>query len=166
MKAKDQSITRLSLILLLLLVFFVPRGCSLNKVVVGVDREGRSGVFVFQNPSLIEQLKEGELISVGEGLMEKRDYFFWVDYSLQVRSSLKGLIDKGPYYLRARLPGRVYLSNADEIREGQAYWVLSGEKAGKISLKTRAYRYYAIFIFLLALFGISYDYFKSKSLTN
>ncbi len=162
MKTKDQLITRLSLIFLVLLVFFVPRGCSLTKVVVGVDREGRNGVFVFQDPSLIEQFKGRELISVGEGLVEKRDYFFWVDHSFQAGVSLKGLTDNGPYYLRVKLPGRVYLSNADEIREGQTYWVLSGQKVGKISLKTRAYRYYAIFVFLLALLGVSYDYFKSK----
>lgn len=166
MKVKSQSITRLSLILLVFLVFFVPRGCSLTKVVVGVDKEGRSGVFVFHDPSLIDQLKERELISTGEGLVEKRDYLFWVDYSIQVRASLKGLTEKGPYYLRARLPGRVYLSNADEIREGQAYWVLNSEKAGKITLKTRTYRYYAIFGFFLVLLGVLYDYFKSKNLTK
>lgn len=166
MKTKDWLITRLGLALLVLLVFLVPRGCSSTKVIVGVDKDGRSGVFVYQDLSLIEQLRERELISVGEGLIEKKDYLFWIDYSLQVRTSLKSLNDKGPYYLKAQLPGTVYEGNADEIREGKAYWLLTGEKAGSISLRTRAYRYYAIFGFLVALFGISYDYFKSKTLTK
>ncbi len=162
MKNRLISVFNLSWLILLILLLAVPRGCSSTKVVVGVDKTGRSGLFVFQDASLLEKLKARELISAGEGEVTKKDYLFWVDFDFQARAGLKGVTGGGPYYLRLQLPGKIYQSNADQIEDGQAYWVLSSTAGKNLVLKTRAYRYDAILAFFIAIVVISYSYYLKK----
>lgn len=159
-EAKAGSVQILSWALLVLLLLAVPRGCSSVKVVVGVDKDGRSGVFVFQDPSLIQQIRERELFSAGEGLVEKRDYFFWIDYYFKARARVEEEIGGEPLYLELQLPGTVREGNADEIREGKAYWLLNSGRGEDLRLKSRGYRYYVIFACLFAIFSLLFSCFQ------
>jgi len=127
-----------------------------------VDREGRNGIFLYPDPSLIQQLRERQLFYVGEGLIEKKDYFFFVDYFFQAR--VQRVSSQEPYYLKLQLPGKISEGNPDEIREDGAFWVLNAQKAGGLKLKSRAYRYYVILAFLFALSGLLFNYLPRVSL--
>lgn len=91
-----------------------------------------------------------EAIPIGTETITRTDRIFVVYYKVTTTLRAQGTLIKEPAEYRVNVPGTVIKSNADQIADGGAAWIIGDDKDESISHVTRSVRWWLVIFTLIA----------------
>lgn len=155
----------LSLIILLILLILVPRGCTREKIKGGIDQSGNPAVEIAADSSFLGPAIS--VLAVARGEFIKKDFAFVVYYEHKLEMGLSGVPEipgetpkSAPLSIIA--PGEIIYANANLVEKNKATWLIKLGENYDIKIVSRKIRWWLIGLTIILLGFAGYTRFFRK----